>query len=441
MKEQLNIRVGLLRAVKLLAFFLLLLVFGIVSLARLVKADKTEITARQLLTGAALSGSAEGGSWLRGDYTDDQNAPVLTLNGDGPIDVEVGGGYTEPGYTATDAYGRDLSDRVTAEIFGDVLLYTVTDPLGNETTTSRDITYVDTTPPEITLVGGNEYHVPAGTDFEEPGYTAIDNSDGDVTANVRVSGEVEKYRLGSYTLTYTVSDSLGNENTVTRTVWRDAAPQPETVDPQYKAIYLTFDDGPGPYTEELLDLLDQYGVKVTFFVTAQDDDYLDLITEEDARGHTVAIHSYSHDYAIYSSEDTYFEDLYAMQDIIEEKTGHSTTLVRFPGGSSNTISANYCYGIMSTLVEDLDAMGYQYFDWNVTSGDAGETEDTAQIYYNVTSEIAYNGDYEPNIVLQHDIKGFSVAAVEDIIVWGLENGYQFLPLTSSSPTVHHGTNN
>ena len=201
-------------------------------------------------------------------------------------------------------------------------------------------------------------------------------------------------------------------------------------------IYLTFDDGPGKYTQELLDILDRYNVKVTFFVTNAGDS--DLIGEEFRRGHSVGIHSATHDYDnIYSSEDAYFADLEKMSDIIYEQTGERTKLLRFPGGSSNRVSS-FNPGIMTRLTEAVKEHGYQYFDWNVLSGDAGETTDTDEIVQNVIDGCT---DRSASIVLQHDIKGYSVAAVERIIQWGLENGYTFERLAVDSPSAHHRINN
>lgn len=201
-------------------------------------------------------------------------------------------------------------------------------------------------------------------------------------------------------------------------------------------IYLTFDDGPGKYTQELLDVLDRYNVKVTFFVTKAGDS--NLIGEEFRRGHSVGIHSATHDYDdIYSSEDAYFADLEKMSDIIYEQTGERTKLLRFPGGSSNRVSS-FNPGIMTRLTEAVRERGYQYFDWNVLSGDAGETTDTDEIVKNVIDGCT---DRSASVVLQHDIKGYSVAAVERIIQWGLENGYTFERLTVDSPSAHHRINN
>ena len=92
---------------------------------------------------------------------------------------------------------------------------------------------------------------------------------------------------------------------------------------------------------------------------------------------------------------------------------------------------------MTYLARDVEAKGYKYFDWNITSGDAGETTSTQVVANNVIRNL--RNDY--SIVLQHDSQGFSVNAVETIIQYGLSHGYTFAPLTMSSPTAHHKINN
>lgn len=214
---------------------------------------------------------------------------------------------------------------------------------------------------------------------------------------------------------------------------------PQTTDveiPTERVVYLTFDDGPSRNTKRLLDVLDKYNVKATFFVI--NTSHPDIIGEEYKRGHSVGIHCYTHDYrTVYADEDAYFADLEAMQEEITKQTGDRTALLRFPGGSSNTASC-FNEGIMTRLTKEVVERGYTYFDWNVSSGDAGRTTETAQVVENVINGIK---NHNVSVVLQHDPKGFSVDAVEEIIVWGLENGYTFLPLTSSSPTCHHAVAN
>ena len=225
--------------------------------------------------------------------------------------------------------------------------------------------------------------------------------------------------------------------TVTRNVEVVAQPRPEKTWPQEKTIYLTFDDGPGPYTKQLLDVLDAYGVKATFFVT--DSGYDSVMKEIVNRGHSIGIHTVSHKYdEIYASPEAYFADLLGMQDIIYRNTGVKTTLMRFPGGSSNLVSRKSCEGIMTVLSEAVQDAGFQYFDWNVDSDDAGRARKAEEVFDNVVEGVSKG---RVSAVLQHDIHGYSVEAVEKILKWGQENGYTFRPLEQTSPGFHHGINN
>ncbi|MBQ6375515.1 polysaccharide deacetylase [Candidatus Saccharibacteria bacterium] len=204
-------------------------------------------------------------------------------------------------------------------------------------------------------------------------------------------------------------------------------------------VYLTFDDGPGEYTGWLLDILKQYGVKATFFVTGRGDD--DLIRRAYDEGHAIGLHTMSHNYAyIYDNADNFFADLYAVQERVRRITGQNSYLMRFPGGSSNTVSRRYDHGtrIMSYLTEAVEGAGFRYYDWNVTSGDAGGTTETEMVAENVILRLEEPGDY---IVLQHDIKDFSVAAVPEIIEYGLGHGYEFKKLEAGAIEAHHGVNN
>ena len=205
-----------------------------------------------------------------------------------------------------------------------------------------------------------------------------------------------------------------------------------------KIIYLTFDDGPGPYTAALLDVLKKYDVKATFFVTCNRAQYRNMITRAYNEGHSIGLHTCSHDYSrVYANEDAFLNELKSVSDVVKAATGAETKLVRFPGGSSNTVSKKYNKGIMTRLAQKLGEEGYVYFDWNVTSGDAGETTNTAQIYENVIWRL--KGNY--SIVLQHDIKKYSVDAVERIIQSAKNYGFTFKALDMESPTAHHRISN
>lgn len=369
----------------------------------------------------------------------DATAPVITLKTVPGYMTLPGEEYVEEGYTAIDDYDGDITDKVQVRTENDVVYYTVKDSSGNETTVERQIVRTDITPPTITLKGDTSITIDAGTSYEEPGYTANDNIDGDITDKVEISGSVNIYHAGTYTLTYTATDSHGNKATVERTVVVKPIKQPDTVAPGGKVIYLTFDDGPSRHTDTLLALLERYNAKATFFVVNTNNKMKTRLNAIVNGGHGIGIHSVSHAYEkIYASEEAFFADLYGMQKIIKDYTGVTTTMMRFPGGSSNTISKKYCPGIMTRLTQAVQDQGFQYFDWNVSSGDAGGTTDTAQVVANVINGI---GNKKYAVVLQHDIHEFSVAAVEEILIWGLANGYTFQALTPNSPVCHHSVNN
>lgn len=367
----------------------------------------------------------------------DTQPPEIVLTEHSDSYTLPGAEYQEEGYSATDNYDGDLTSEVQRWEKDGVVYYLAEDSSGNQSEVQRKINYNDPVPPELTLRGDSTIQITAGKDYQEPGWTAEDNCDGDLTDSVEVSGSVDIYCAGTYQLNYTVTDGYGNTTTAQRTVQVEPVRQPDTVTPGGKTIYLTFDDGPGPYTQQLLDTLEKYNVKATFFTV--NTDYASLIAKEAAAGHSVGIHSATHQYnKIYASEEAFFQDLQAQRDVIYQQTGMQTTLMRFPGGSSNTVSEKYCAGIMSKLTQDVTDQGFQYFDWNVLSGDAGETTSTDTVFQNVINGVQKR---KVSIVLQHDTQGFSVDAVEKIIVWGLAHDYTFLPLSSTSPTAHHSVNN
>ncbi len=378
---------------------------------------------------------------------EDTEAPEFS----GLTDISVYVGTAEPDYTsgvaAVDAIDGECdftydASSVDIDTVGTYLVkYTAADIRENVEEAVRTVIVMkDDVPPVISLNGSATVYLAKGSTYSEAGASAVDAVDGDLTSAITVSGGVNVDITGTYSLTYSVSDEAGNTASVSRTVYvYEKQLDVEKIDPGDKVIYLTFDDGPGKYTEKLLDILDKYNVKATFFVTNQSSSYQYLIGEEARRGHTVAVHTLTHSYSsIYSSETAFWNDINAMNDIIYAQTGVRATLMRFPGGSSNQVSAQYCTGIMTNLTASAEMMGYIYVDWNVTSGDAGGTISSEQVYSNVISGVQ---KHNVSVVLQHDIQGFSVNAVEDIIVWGLANGYTFLPLDETSPVCHHSVFN
>lgn len=221
--------------------------------------------------------------------------------------------------------------------------------------------------------------------------------------------------------------------TVLRWLRRLPAPQEDGIPASGKSICLTFDDGPGLYTERLLEVLARYNVKATFFATTGPN-RLDILPKITAAGHSIGNHTANHDYKkLYASEASFLDALNEMEKIILDRTGVRPTLFRFPGGS---ISIDR-YAPQKDMAHRLTALvqdrGYRYFDWDLDSRDSAEAQTPGAVYRNVISGVRSR---EKTVVLLHDIKQHSVDAAERIIVWGIKNGYVFLPLDGHFPAPH-----
>lgn len=217
------------------------------------------------------------------------------------------------------------------------------------------------------------------------------------------------------------------------------APKSTTKKSSGKVAYLTFDDGPSVNTMKILDILDRYNVKATFFVIyhgGMTKQYKAIVS----RGHTLALHSYTHDYSkIYKSEKAYFADLKKIHDYVEDVTGVDSRIIRFPGGSSNTVSNKYNKGIMKTLKKSVAKKGYYYHDWNVDSTDAaGRNRKASLLLKNVKSG---TGKKKVINVLMHDTgksKMTTVEALPSIIEYLKKQGYSFEAITEDSTLIQHG---
>ena len=374
----------------------------------------------------------------------DHTGPVITLNGDAKVVVPTSiDEYQEPGATAVDACDGDVSSDIKTKMeqvndYTWKVTYTVKDSHDNESTAEREVCLQDTQAPQITLNGDSDITIKEQEKFEDPGVTAVDDRDGDLTANVTKDGYVDIYRSGTYTITYTVTDSSGNTAQATRNVTVEKV-EVNTGD----VIYLTFDDGPSSdVTVRILDTLKANGIKATFFICDYDEDKLPIIKRMIDEGHTIGIHGYSHDYSqIYTSVDAFMENINKLKNKLKEDTGYDAFVIRFPGGSSNTVSEKYCQGVMTQLAQRVTDDGLMYMDWNVSSGDAeGNNRLVNLIIGNVTGGFKHGRN---NVVLMHDTsaKQTSADALQSIITYGKNNGYSFYPISKDTIPVHHGINN
>lgn len=200
-----------------------------------------------------------------------------------------------------------------------------------------------------------------------------------------------------------------------------------------KKVYLTFDDGPSKNTDKILDILAEYNVKATFFVVGYTDEkskerYKRIVDE----GHTLGVHSYSHDYKeIYNSLEDFDKDFTKLWKLLYDTTGYMPTLYRFPGGSLNHVSKHE----MKDFIRYLNDKGITYFDWNVVNGDAEKEEYTKeQMIDKVLSGVA---NKKTSIVLMHDTKdkNKTVATLPKILEALISGGAQVLPLDEDAPLI------
>lgn len=196
-----------------------------------------------------------------------------------------------------------------------------------------------------------------------------------------------------------------------------------------KVIYLTFDDGPSGYTGRLLETLDKYDAKATFFVITGNNKNLATLADIAEAGHAIGVHADCHCYeTLYSGHDVYIEDLKTARELIFDETGLYPDICRFPGGSTtashmlNSREKDSWEKVKSTLCD----MGIRYYDWNVQIENSASSAES--LYYNFIKQVE---DCDTPIVLQHDTRLYSVKAVEKLLKWGTENGYSFCALDSS----------
>ena len=208
--------------------------------------------------------------------------------------------------------------------------------------------------------------------------------------------------------------------------------------PPEKWVCLTFDDGPSKTTPDVLAALKDAGVHATFFVvaTGYNEKYLPLLTEASAAGHQIALHSASHEYSdIYRSSEAYWADIGLLKERIAPYVDtESIRYLRFPGGSTNTVSRRYGgKGLMQQLKAEAEQKDFQWVDWNVCAEDAvGGHPSADTIYRNVVWE---TGEQTHCIVLMHDSSTTrtTAEALPDIIRWYADNGYTFLTVAEALP--------
>lgn len=260
-----------------------------------------------------------------------------------------------------------------------------------------------------------------------------DNQDKNVKVTIDES-TLKRSQAGDYKVKVTAIDASKNKNekeVVIHVVKREVSKQ--------KVVYLTFDDGPSKHTPEVLSILKKYDIKASFFVTGMNKKYYSYMKNVVDEGHTIALHTYSHKYGkVYKSTDAYFNDLKKIQDLVEKQTGLKVYNIRFPGGSSNTVSRKYSKGIMTKLVKQVEKQGFRYFDWNCENGDGFSKMSQSEMIRRGTSSSA-----NQIMILMHDANGKedTIETLPKIIEYYAKKGYQFKAIDETTPDFHQHVNN
>ncbi len=361
----------------------------------------------------------------------DDIAPIITLNGKEETYVCPNKTYKEEGYKVTDNYDKNLTDTVNITKEKDQIIYEVKDNSNNTTKIIRKLIYEDKTAPKITLISEKRV-IYQGEDFKD-NFQATDNCDGNITNKVIKKGTVNVNEIGTYKITYEVTDQSQNKTTKEQIVEVKSTPK------NSGTVYLTFDDGPSTTaTPIILDTLKKYNIKATFFVINHGTGTDYLLKRETEEGHTIGYHTASHNYSyIYENETNFWNDLSKIENKVKKVTNTNSKIFRFPGGSSNTVSYKN-KGIMTRLAKQSREKGYIYQDWNVGSLDT-TTQNSETICNNVIKSLGRG----TNIVLMHDSnnKTGSAKAVECIIKKALARGYDFEKITTDTKEIHHSINN
>lgn len=213
----------------------------------------------------------------------------------------------------------------------------------------------------------------------------------------------------------------------------------ESTDTSIPIVYLTFDDGPSLNTIKILDILKENDIKATFFVVGNDKEYAkDIYKRIVDEGHTLGNHTYDHSYKkIYTTSDGFWQSFDKLDHFLMDLIGVKTTVMRFPGGSNNTVSNKYNYNIMNTLVKQAKERGHIYFDWNVSSLDAVKAVQSKEVIVNeVLKQTKQN---KKSIVLMHDSseKTTTVEALPEIIKALKDRGCEFAALDETVEPIEY----
>ncbi|MDX8360114.1 polysaccharide deacetylase family protein [Cytobacillus sp. IB215316] len=201
----------------------------------------------------------------------------------------------------------------------------------------------------------------------------------------------------------------------------------EQIEHEKKVAYLTIDDGPYGSSKDILDILEEYNAKATFFmVEPKMREYPELVREMVRKGHGVGLHSVTHDkHQFYSSRQSLLNELSVSNETLKEITGETTPLIRTPYGSAPYMTDEYKAAVTNN--------GYIMWDWNVDSKD-WKYRDERYVHDTIAQiEKLSEQDHAP-VILLHD-KTTTVNHLRELLEYLTENHYELLKLDASLQPV------
>ena len=227
-------------------------------------------------------------------------------------------------------------------------------------------------------------------------------------------------------------NKISNKEHINYSLNEEKTTQIEAKDNYNKVVYLTFDDGPSTNIDYLLDMLDKYNAKATFFMVGSCVETMpELALKVYKRGHSIGMHSYSHSEKIYDSINSFKEDLDKCEKIFKKLFGFRPNIYRLPFGSYNKYLSKEKLNLVS---KELLKRGYNYYDWNASTGDGSKNVIGYSIYVN-----AVNGmkDQEMPVILMHDPNKNTMDVIEYILQYGFMNNYKFDVLTADTKPMRY----
>lgn len=198
-----------------------------------------------------------------------------------------------------------------------------------------------------------------------------------------------------------------------------------------KTVYITFDDGPGgKVTTDVLDTLKKENVHATFFVIgSQIEGQEDILLRMKNEGHSIGLHSYSHDRnKLYCSNDGFLNEMLKGQEAIYKVTGEKYNILRFPFGCNNK-----SFKLNEELVNTLHKNNFKIYDWTVDSGDGANYKSAPETLIKNSCK-----DDDNVVILMHCsfMNKTSAKALPSIIKYYKNKGYEFKTIDESTPEVY-----